>query len=107
MEEKAKQEDDHWQRLREEGIKAKKNESNVSYDILTMQYSQDAGGELQKYQDDQGEFVCEREQDVDLMRDGVQLSEEVMSDDELSCQILFLLSRPCNVCHGSSLVSLC
>ena len=60
MEEKAKQEDDHWQRLREEGIKAKKNESNVSYDILTMQYSQDAGGELQKYQDDQGEFVWER-----------------------------------------------
>jgi len=50
--------------------------------------------------------LFERE-DVDLMRDGVQLSEEVMSDDELSCQILFLLSRPCNVCHGSSLVSLC
>lgn len=77
MEEKAKQEDDHWQKLREEGIKAKKNESNVSYDILTMQYSQDAGGELQKYQDDQGECivysVCE--EDIDLIRDGVQLSE--------------------------------
>ena len=55
MEEKAKQEDDHWQKLREDGLKAKKNESNVSYDILTLQYSQDAGGELQKYQDDQGE----------------------------------------------------
>ena len=55
MEEKAKQEDDHWQKLRDDGLKAKKNESNVSYDILTLQYSQDAGGELQKYQDDQGE----------------------------------------------------
>lgn len=32
--------------------------------------------------------MCVRERML-MRRDGVQLSEEVMSDDELSCQILF------------------
>ena len=54
MEEKQKQEDDYWQKIREDGRKAKKNQSNVAYDIMTLQYAQDTSGEDQKYRDDLG-----------------------------------------------------
>lgn len=54
MEEKQKKEDEEWRRLREDGSKAKKNQSNVAYDIMTLQYSQDADGQQQKYLDDMG-----------------------------------------------------
>jgi putative hemolysin len=65
-----------------------------------MQYSQDAGGELQKYQDDQGEWVsvcvCERERERERERrcwfdERWGTTKWVMSDDELSCRILILL----------------
>lgn len=55
MEEKQRKEEEHWKQLRDEGSKAKKNQSNVSYDIMTLQYAQNAGGEQQKYVDDMGE----------------------------------------------------
>jgi hypothetical protein len=54
MEEKQRTEEEAWQKLREDGSKAKKNQSNVAYDIMTLQYSQDADGEQQKYLDDMG-----------------------------------------------------
>lgn len=51
---KAKAEEEYWHKLREDGGKAKKNESNVAYDILTLQYNPDEDGEAQKYHDDMG-----------------------------------------------------
>jgi hypothetical protein len=54
---KAKIEDDYWNKIREEGNKAKKNESNVAYDILSLQYNQDEEGEAQQYQDEMGKFL--------------------------------------------------
>ncbi|RYG68019.1 hypothetical protein EON64_06110 [archaeon] len=56
-------EEERIQKLREEGSKAKKNTSNVAYDILTLQYAQNKDGEQQKYVDDMvryraGEFIC-------------------------------------------------
>lgn len=56
MEEKQRKEDEAWQKLREDGSKAKKNQSNVAYDIMTLQYSQDSDGQHQKYLDDMGKF---------------------------------------------------
>lgn len=40
------------QSMRETGLKAKKNKSNVAYDITTTQYNQDVQGVKQKYADD-------------------------------------------------------
>jgi hypothetical protein len=54
MEERQRKEDEHWQQLRDDGSKAKKNQSNVAYDIMTLQYSQDSDGQEQKYLDDLG-----------------------------------------------------
>ncbi len=54
---KAKAEEEYWTKVREEGLKSKKNESNVAYDILTLQYNQDPDGEAQKYHDDMGKSV--------------------------------------------------
>merc|ERR1711918_230007 len=42
----------YWQRVREEGLKAEKNQSAVAYDITTMVYHQDVAGARQKYFDD-------------------------------------------------------
>ena len=60
MEEKQKKEDEHWRQIREDGSKAKKNQSNVAYDIMTLQYSQDSDGQHQKYLDDMGKlhYLC-------------------------------------------------
>eukprot|EP01033_Poteriospumella_lacustris_P007789 gene7788-5602_t len=52
MQEKARKEEEYYDKLREEGSKAKKNTSNVAYDILTLQYNQDEVGLNQKYADD-------------------------------------------------------
>lgn len=57
MEERQKKEDEDWRRLREDGSKAKKNQSNVAYDIMTLQYSQDQDGQQQKYLDDMGTLL--------------------------------------------------
>lgn len=57
MEDKQREEDDYWQKIREAGGKAKKNQSNVAYDIMTLQYSQDTSGEEQKYRDDLGFII--------------------------------------------------
>ena len=54
MEEKQKQEDEYWQKIRDDGRKAKKNQSDVAYDIMTLRYAQDVKGEEQKYKDDLG-----------------------------------------------------
>lgn len=54
MEEKQRKEDEAWQKLREDGSKAKKNQSNVAYDIMTLQYTQDSDGLQQKHFDDMG-----------------------------------------------------
>jgi hypothetical protein len=52
MQEKTRKEEDYYSKLREDGSKAKKNQSNVAYDILTLQYNQDEVGLQQKYADD-------------------------------------------------------
>lgn len=57
MQEKARKEEEYYDKLREEGSKAKKNTSNVAYDILTLQYNQDEVGLNQKYADDMGKIV--------------------------------------------------
>lgn len=54
---KARQEDEYWNRLRENGSKAKKNSSNVAYDIMTIKYNQNVDGERQKYLDDMGKSL--------------------------------------------------
>lgn len=54
MEEKQQKEEEALRRLREDGLKAKKNQSNVAYDILSLEYSHDADGQQQKYLDDMG-----------------------------------------------------
>jgi hypothetical protein len=54
MEEKQRKEDEAWQKLREDGSKAKKNQSNVAYDIMTLQYTHDGDGLQQKHFDDMG-----------------------------------------------------
>ena len=41
LDQKAKEEEDYFQRLRDDGSKAKKNASSVAYDLQTLQYSQD------------------------------------------------------------------
>lgn len=56
MQEKTRKEEEYYDKLREEGSKAKKNQSNVAYDILTLQYNQDEVGLQQKYMDDMGMF---------------------------------------------------
>jgi len=53
-EEKQQMEEEYWSKLRADGSKAKKNSSNVAYDIMTLQYSQDHDGQHQKYLDDMG-----------------------------------------------------
>lgn len=55
---KQREQDEYWQKLREDGAKAKKNTSNVAYDITTLQYNQDTDGEQQKYFDDMGACRC-------------------------------------------------
>lgn len=50
------EEDERSRRLREEGMACKRNTSNVHYDILNLQYSQNTGGEEQKYADDMVRF---------------------------------------------------
>merc|ERR1712065_58707 len=45
-------EEEYWERERAKGIKSKKNESAVAYDITTMVYKQDITGARQKYFDD-------------------------------------------------------
>jgi hypothetical protein len=42
-------------RIRDEGLKAKKNQSGAAYDITTLQYHENRLGEGQKYADDMGE----------------------------------------------------
>ena len=55
-ERKQKAEEEYWAKLREDGSKAKKNTSNMAYDILTLQYAADEDGEAQKYHDDMGKY---------------------------------------------------
>jgi hypothetical protein len=49
---KKKAEEEYWQKVRDEGNKAQKNQSLVAYDILTLQYANNTDGEQQKYCDD-------------------------------------------------------
>jgi hypothetical protein len=48
-----KTEEEYWQRVRAEGLKAKKNQSAVAYDITSMVYKQDINGARQKHYDEQ------------------------------------------------------
>lgn len=57
QEARARQEDEYWNKLRENGTKAKKNSSNVAYDIMTIKYNQNVDGERQKYLDDMGKSL--------------------------------------------------
>mmetsp|Transcript_12718 Transcript_12718/g.12362 ORF Transcript_12718/g.12362 Transcript_12718/m.12362 type:complete len:256 (+) Transcript_12718:62-829(+) len=52
IENKRNDDDEHVRRLQDSGTACKKNASNVAYDILSLQYNQDTGGEKQKYEDD-------------------------------------------------------
>lgn len=45
-------EEEYWQKLRDDGLKAKKNQSMTSYDILSLEYNPTIHGEYQKYKDD-------------------------------------------------------
>lgn len=49
---KQRMEEERLGKLREDGSKAKKNSSNVAFDILTLQYAQNKDGEHQKHHDD-------------------------------------------------------
>lgn len=54
---KARLEEERIAKFREEGLKAKKNQSNTAYDILTLQYAQSQDGEHQRFHDDMGKYV--------------------------------------------------
>lgn len=56
IENKRNEEDEYARRQRDDGMASKKNSSNVSYDILSLAYNQDTGGEQQKYSDDMGKW---------------------------------------------------
>mmetsp|Transcript_33364 Transcript_33364/g.33990 ORF Transcript_33364/g.33990 Transcript_33364/m.33990 type:complete len:228 (-) Transcript_33364:155-838(-) len=47
-----KAEEERVQKLREAGIKAKKNESGVAYNITNLQYMENDSGKVQQYSDD-------------------------------------------------------
>ena len=53
---KIDKDDEKWDSVRLEGQKAKKNQSNVAYNVVTMQYEQSIHGEQQKYLDDMVRF---------------------------------------------------
>jgi hypothetical protein len=42
----------YWERVRSDGLKAKKNQSAVAYDITSMVYKQDVQGAMQKHLDE-------------------------------------------------------
>lgn len=52
MEDSARQEEEYWMKIRNEGAKAQKNQSKVAYDITTLNYNASGAGEDQKYVDD-------------------------------------------------------
>lgn len=52
MQEQKAKDEEYWNQLRKDGIKAKKNQSNVAYDLVTLRYNESADGDEQKYQDD-------------------------------------------------------
>ena len=56
IESKQQEDERYWQMVREQGIKAKKNQSQVAYDITNLQYHQNIAGEHQKYLDDMVRF---------------------------------------------------
>eukprot|EP01035_Chromulina_nebulosa_P019944 gene19944-25910_t len=45
-------EEERWNKLREDGGKAKRNQSGAAYDVVSLQYHQTPDGEKQKYHDD-------------------------------------------------------
>lgn len=50
--EKHRTEDEHWQKLREEGLASKKNQSTVAYNITSLAYHNSSRGDMAKYEDD-------------------------------------------------------
>lgn len=62
-------EDEKWDSIRLEGAKAKKNMSNVAYNVVTMQYEQSTHGEHQKYLDDMVRYRAQ-ERTLQLVEQG-------------------------------------
>ena len=54
LEDLKKTDEDRMTKIREEGLKAKKNTSGVAYDITTLHYNDNENGKLQQYSDDMG-----------------------------------------------------
>jgi hypothetical protein len=57
LEQKKREDEEKWEKLRENGSKSMKNKSKAAYDITTLQYYASDDGEAQKYVDDMGETL--------------------------------------------------
>eukprot|EP00388_Colpodella_angusta_P028023 GDKK01011189.1.p1 GENE.GDKK01011189.1~~GDKK01011189.1.p1 ORF type:complete len:119 (+),score=14.02 GDKK01011189.1:141-497(+) len=82
MEEKQRQEDEAWRKLREDGSKAKKNQSNVAYDIMTLQYSQDGDGQQQKYQDDMVRYRAAQRTNMLVVKGDTRAQYNIINGDD-------------------------
>jgi hypothetical protein len=62
--------EEYWHKVRDEGVMAKKNVSNVAYDITNLQYNQDIYGEEQKYVDDMVRYrAAARSRNLSILAD--------------------------------------
>jgi hypothetical protein len=59
IEQQRHEDEEREKRMRELGLACKRNTSNVSYNILNLQYSQNTSGEQQKYVDDMVRFKAQ------------------------------------------------
>lgn len=48
---------EYWQRVRQDGMKSRKNQSNSAYDVVSLEYNKDEQGEMQKYHDDMSKIL--------------------------------------------------
>jgi len=81
-EEKQQMEEEYWSKLRADGSKAKKNSSNVAYDIMTLQYSQDHDGQHQKYLDDMVRYRATQRTNMLVVKGDTRVNYNIISGDE-------------------------
>mmetsp|Transcript_33794 Transcript_33794/g.74419 ORF Transcript_33794/g.74419 Transcript_33794/m.74419 type:complete len:233 (-) Transcript_33794:191-889(-) len=95
MEDKQAEQEEVWQKQRDDGSKAKKNQSNVAYDIMTLQYSQDKDGEHQKYLDDMVRYRASQRTNMLIVKGDTRVRYNIISgDDRPPLQIPDPIDRP-------------
>lgn len=101
MEEKARAEDEYYNKLREDGTKAQKNVSNVAYDILTLQYNQDDIGAQQKYMDDMVRYRAALRSNSLVAKGDTRVGYNIISGDSRSpLQYPDPVAKPASLLRG-------